>query len=700
MALKIKFQKDKILAMNPKVSLIILLVIAIALFGALLIWNYAETERENALRVWQVNMNLQADNQSREVIGWVERQYSALSMLADNASLQLYMTEIITNPEQATGEPLPEQGFLRNLLAVTAEKNGFSLTSENDDVSANIRRLGTSGLALLDNEGRVMVGTKGMPPIAGALMKFVKEVPKGSRGMLDIYLGAGGDATMAFSVPVFAIQGDKEASQQIGIVLGVRPVASVFEALKAADALAKSESVLVRINGNLVEYLSPQKDGTPPLSRRLDISTPDLDAAFAALRPDIFATKRDHQFNDVLVVGRKVGGTNWMLVHTIKLSDALVDSNKRRSRVIGVFSLILVVVIVSVVAAWRHGESVRYEEAAQRYKKLSEQYKSQELLLRLVSDNQPDPMYIVDDQNKYRFANMEAALRVGISPEDMIGKTLDSVLGPGKVKEYKVANKKALEMVESIVELHHVDNAVIQSKHVPVTRVPVHLSEGENAGVLVVEQDITEVMKEREKNERILNELVDTLVLIVDKHNPYAANHSARVARLARGVADEMKLDKKLKNATEVAGKLMNIGKVLVSTDLLVKKEMLREDELKSIRDSIYASADFLRGIEFEGPVVDTLLQSIECWDGSGPKAMMGEDILLSARIIAACNAFIGMLSPRAYRESLGREKAIEVLLGEIAKKFDRNVVVALINYVENHAKDATWLEAKGGTRA
>ena len=135
MVLKIKFQKDKILAMNPKVSLIILLVIAIALFGALLIWNYAETERENAVRVWQVNMNLQADSQSREVSAWVEQQYSALSMLADNASLQLYMTEIINNPEQATGEPLPEQGFLRNLLAVTAEKNGFALTSENEDVS-------------------------------------------------------------------------------------------------------------------------------------------------------------------------------------------------------------------------------------------------------------------------------------------------------------------------------------------------------------------------------------------------------------------------------------------------------------------------------------------------------------------------------------------------------------------------------------
>jgi PAS domain S-box-containing protein len=688
-----KFQKDKLLALSPKISLIVVLIIAALLFGVLLIWHYAESEKDRAIRSWQVRMNLVADNQMRHVGEWVEQQYSALSALADNASLQLYLTELVSTSEATE---MPEEQFLKNLLAVTADKTGFYVPSANDDVPANIRRIGTSGIALLDKEGRIRVATKAMPPISGVLQKFVNEVPAGSRGMLDVYLGPGGDPTMAFLVPIFSIQGNREPSQQVGMVLGVRTITPLYDLLKMPAETTKEgeESILVRINGKLVEYLTPQADGTAPLSRRLDVSTPELDTAFAALRSDVFALKRDHQFNDVLVLGRKVPGTNWTLVHSVKAEQALAESEARRTRIVSMFALILVMVLISIIAAWRHGESVRYEEAARRYRKLSDQYKSQEQLLRLVSDNQPDPMYIVDEQNKYRFANMEASLRVGISSEDMIGKTMDSVLGPNKVKDYKTANKRAIETVEPLLLMHHQDDAYIQSKHIPITRVPAHLSEEESKpGVLIVEQDITEVMRAQEKQERILKDLVDTLVTLVDRHNPYASNHSARVAWLASGVAEAMKLEPRMVKTVEITGKLMNIGKILIPSELLTKKDTLKDEELKSIRDSIYASADFLEGIAFDGPVVETLRQLLECWDGSGPKGMKGEDILISARVVAAANAFIGMLSPRAYRPSLGKEKAIEVLMGEANKKFDRSVVAALINYIENQLKDPSWLE-------
>jgi hypothetical protein len=96
---------------------------------------------------------------------------------------------------------------------------------------------------------------------------------------------------------------------------------------------------------------------------------------------------------------------------------------------------------------------------------------------------------------------------------------------------------------------------------------------------------------------------------------------------------------------------MMNVGKILVPSDVLTRTEALGEAELQQIRNSIQASAELLQGVEFDGPVVETLRQLQENWDGSGaPRGLAGEEILLPARIVSVANAFVAMISPRAWR--------------------------------------------------
>ena len=83
-----------------------------------------------------------------------------------------------------------------------------------------------AGLALVDNNGRVLVATMGMPPLAGRLGKLLGEAPDGEPALADMYPGAGGSPTMAFSVPVLAVQDTR--TRQIGRILGVRPVADAL----------------------------------------------------------------------------------------------------------------------------------------------------------------------------------------------------------------------------------------------------------------------------------------------------------------------------------------------------------------------------------------------------------------------------------------------------------------------------------------
>jgi HD-GYP domain-containing protein (c-di-GMP phosphodiesterase class II) len=89
--------------------------------------------------------------------------------------------------------------------------------------------------------------------------------------------------------------------------------------------------------------------------------------------------------------------------------------------------------------------------------------------------------------------------------------------------------------------------------------------------------------------------------------------------------------------------------------------------------------------------VAETLRQWQEKWDGNGPMGLKGEAILVSARIIAVANAFIGMISPRSWRTAIPMESANKFLLDQSDIHFDRRVVVALINFVENHSGRA-WI--------
>jgi HD-GYP domain-containing protein (c-di-GMP phosphodiesterase class II) len=102
-------------------------------------------------------------------------------------------------------------------------------------------------------------------------------------------------------------------------------------------------------------------------------------------------------------------------------------------------------------------------------------------------------------------------------------------------------------------------------------------------------------------------------------------------------------------------------------------------------------SAQLLGNIDFEGPVVDTIRNSSENYDGSGAGGLSGESILLTARIVAVANAFVELCSPRAGNTRLSLEEATARLLADSGSLYDRRAVSALLNHVENHGGALKW---------
>ncbi len=673
-----------------------LALLLVFLGGAFAILSFTEEGRARDLRAWQSRLHILADGRAAAVNAWLGSHYARLGELADNASLQLYLTQLALASDEGRASPSIEasRGYLYNLLLATAEREGFMAAPVGSDVAANVRRVGVSGLALVGPNGKIFVATPGMPPLEGRFFEALDRVAAGERGLLDLYLNPAGRLALGFVLPIFAVQGDPGPSQQVGRILGVREVGPELAALLKSPGLTEEslESLLIRRQGSAVEYLSPLLDGTGPLGKRLALDTPDVAAAAMLAAPGGFAVMRDYRDVPVLVTARRLAATPWTLLTKIDRDEALAESDARaRRRIVG-FLLAMALLAVAFVAVWRHGSSRRATAAADRYRELASRFERQKNFLRLVTDSQSDALYLVDEENRYRFANRVAAKAAGITRDEMQGKTMASVFGPAAVSRMEGLNRRALDSGETGSAIHRLvagadDTRIFESVHVPL-----EAPEDMMAGVLVVERDMTAAILAREQHEATLKQVIAALVAIVDRRDPYAANHSSRVAEVARAIAEAMALDEAEIETAETAGKLMNIGKILVPEALLTRQGPLSEDEKRRIQESLAASVDLLEGIAFAGPVTATLRQLREHWDGSGtPSGLAGDAILLPARIVAVANAFVAMASPRAYREGIDFDQAIANLRDGEGRLFDRRVVAALINHLENRGGRERW---------
>lgn len=667
----------------------------------------ADAQYQEDIRIWEAQLSNDSYQRAQSVENWVLKQYESLQNIADNTSLKLYMTELANSQaEEATGLPegmpvMPgmqrredvtaaEMTFLRNYLIAAAEQSGFSQPRESTEIRANVPAPVGAGIGLFDGDGKLLVSSAGLPPIEGGLEDFVRNNQGAEPVMRDIYLTKDGVPTIAMMVPIFSLQGEATEADRIGMALGVKPVVKeLYPLLTNHKSHWESvETYLVRNRNGVIQYISPLKNGQPPLSFTLNADTSDLAAHYAMNHDGEVGFKRDYLYRDVLVIGRAIPNTPWVLVHKIDKKDALENSEDSRKFLISISVLFVVSFGLIIFGVWRHGSSVKF-------KRLANEFASQEKLLRLVSDNQPDPLYIVDRNTRYRFANRAAASGLEIEHHEMLGKEVKNVVGPkhANMLEERLLNVLEAGMLASEV-VNHNDAKHVHTTYVPLQRIPGIISDNiSTSGMLVVEQDITEVIIEKQRQERTLNEVVNSMVRLVDARDSNSANHSVRVSQLATGVARQMGLDDVEVETVSVAAKLMNLGKIMLPRDLLTKKSKLTDKEFKQVNEAIRSSADYLEGIEFEGPVVKTLEQAQERWDGKGPEKVTGENILVTARIINIANAFVAMISPRSYRKPLKKEEIIDILQGDAGKQYDRRVVAALANYVENIGpSELDWL--------
>jgi len=131
---------------------------------------------------------------------------------------------------------------------------------------------------------------------------------------------------------------------------------------------------------------------------------------------------------------------------------------------------------------------------------------------------------------------------------------------------------------------------------------------------------------------------------------------------------------------------LHDIGKVGIPDRILLKPGRYTPEEFEIMkrhpalgRDAI-ASAEKALGIdvEFLRTAKEIAYGHQEKWDGSGyPEGLRGDDIPISARLMAVADVYDALISRRVYKEGMPHEKAMAIIEDSAGTHFDPDIVAA-----------------------
>ncbi len=152
-----------------------------------------------------------------------------------------------------------------------------------------------------------------------------------------------------------------------------------------------------------------------------------------------------------------------------------------------------------------------------------------------------------------------------------------------------------------------------------------------------------------------------SLAQTVELKDPYTRGHCERVSDYALSLARELGLSKKIQHDIKIGSWLHDCGKIGVPDAILNSEDPLTSDEREIIDKHASWGADIARQAMLSDVVVDIIRHHHTRFDGHMSE-IRGLDIPLEARIVAIGDVYDALVTSRPYRESLGFEKAREVM--------------------------------------
>ena len=187
------------------------------------------------------------------------------------------------------------------------------------------------------------------------------------------------------------------------------------------------------------------------------------------------------------------------------------------------------------------------------------------------------------------------------------------------------------------------------------------------------------------REEQIILHAINTLVDFIEAKDDSTKGHSKRVAVFTRRIARRMKLPLEDIRNFYFTALVHDCGKIGIPDSILKKEDKLTPEEYNVIKSHTTIGAGMLTSFTDIKNITDGPLQHHERYDGKGyPNGLKGEEISLSARIIAVADTFDVMNSERCYKKKYSKEQIINELKDNSGTQFDPKIVDIFLQMLED----------------
>jgi putative two-component system response regulator len=180
---------------------------------------------------------------------------------------------------------------------------------------------------------------------------------------------------------------------------------------------------------------------------------------------------------------------------------------------------------------------------------------------------------------------------------------------------------------------------------------------------------------------------------LAESRDPETGAHLERVRGYCRVLSQQLASLDKFSNQIDSeyirliyqTSPLHDIGKVGIPDSVLLKPGRLSDREFEIMKEHTTIGAHTLNaalqqfpGVKFLEMARDIALTHHERWDGLGyPRKLAGEQIPLCGRIMALADVYDALTSKRVYKAAYSHEIARSIIVDEIGRQFDPDLVEA-----------------------
>ena len=206
----------------------------------------------------------------------------------------------------------------------------------------------------------------------------------------------------------------------------------------------------------------------------------------------------------------------------------------------------------------------------------------------------------------------------------------------------------------------------------------------------------TEIEKRTREIVALQDVTIHTMASLAETRDSETGNHIRRTAHYVKTLAEKLRTNPRFsdfltdKNIELLfkSAPLHDIGKVGIPDRILLKPGRFEGNEFEIMKTHTTLGRDAIRQAERElGLEVDFLKFAKEIayghqekWDGSGyPEGLSGDDIPISARLMAVADVYDALISRRVYKEGMSHEAAVAIIAEGRGQHFDPDMVDAFM---------------------